>query len=366
MRLTAVILAAGYSSRMEGFKPLMELGGRSLLALCADLFRGAAAEPVVVSGHRGEEVEAEAARLGLATVRNPHFDRGMYSSVRAALSLLARIDGFFLMPVDIPLVRPSTVRALAAAFDGESVLFPSFDGQRGHPPLIPARLVADILAYDGAGGLKVLLEQQPNRDVPVWDRGILLDADTPEDFARLAQRFERLSIGEPEEALALARLAMPEKGVAHGLAVSLVAEALGRELNRHGYLLDLDLLRNAALLHDIAKGQLQHEARGAELLTELGLEGLSESVAAHRDAVPPASGLLTEKEVVCLADKLVRGRFRVSVRRRFTEKLEQYSEDSEACRAIRDRLAKALTLESLMQKAAGRSVAEILDDVELG
>jgi hypothetical protein len=40
-------------------------------------------------------------------------------------------------------------------------------------------------------------------------------------------------------------------------------------------------------------------------------------VASHRDVPPPASGVLTEKEVVCLADKLVRCDRRVGVEERF-------------------------------------------------
>ena len=362
MRFGAIILAAGYSSRVGGFKPLMELGGHSLIARCAQLFhRASVADIYVVSGYRRKEVEAEAARLGLASIHNPHYDRGMYSSVCAALPHLTQVDGFFMLPVDIPLVRPATIGALSAAFDGQAVIHPHFGDLRGHPPLIPAHLISGLLAYNGKGGLKSFLQQQHSREVAVWDRGILLDADTPEDFAVLARRLQRLSIGEPGEALTLARLAMPDKGVAHGLAVAGVATALGRELNRHDYLLDKDLLHNAALLHDVAKGRPQHESRGAEQLSELGLEKLAEIVAAHRDAPPPDSGRLTEKEIVCLADKLVRGTLRVSVRRRFAEKLELYAGDNEACRAIRGRRANAFALESLVEKAAGRSIEEILD-----
>ncbi|OGR16681.1 MAG: hypothetical protein A2X81_10665 [Desulfobacterales bacterium GWB2_56_26] len=362
MRFGAIILAAGYSSRVGGFKPLMEPGGHSLIARCAQLFRRAhVADMYVVSGHRREEVEAEAARLGIPSIHNPHYDLGMYSSVCAALPHLTQVDGFYILPVDIPLVRPATIGALSAAFDGQTVIHPRFGDLRGHPPLIPAHLIPGLLAYDGKGGLKSFLQQQHSRDVAVWDRGILLDADTPADFAVLTRRLQRLAIGEPAEALALARLVMPEKGVAHGVAVARVASALGRELNRHGYLLDMDLLHNAALLHDVAKGRPQHEVRGAELLADLGLEKLAEIVAAHRDAPPPDSGRLTEKEVVCLADKLVRGTLRMSVHRRFAEKLELYAEASEARRAIRGRLANALALESLVEKAAGQSIEEILD-----
>lgn len=340
MIFAAVILAAGYSSRIGGFKPLMELGGQSLISRCAGLFRRAGIDNIVlVTGHRRQEVEVEAAKLGLTCIHNPDYDRGMYSSVCTAAAHLTTVNSFFVLPVDIPLIRPATITSLSAAFDGRAVVYPRFEGLRGHPPLIPAHLIPAILAHDGRGGLKSLLENQEHLDVAVWDKGILMDCDTPEDFAVLTRRTARLTIGEPVEALSLARLTMPEKGVAHGLTVARIAGVLGQALNSHGYRLDLDLLHNAALLHDIGKGRPQHEAWGAELLAGLGLEKLAEIVAAHRDARPPVSGRLTEKEVVCLADKLVRGTLRVSVQGRFAEKLENYAQEPEECRAIRSRLS---------------------------
>lgn len=139
-----------------------------------------------------------------------------------------------------------------------------------------------------------------------------------------------------------------------------VALRLGEDLNRHGGRLDLDLIHNAAILHDVAKGWPGHEAAGGELLARQGLHGLSDIVASHRDVPPPASGVLTEKEVVCLADKLVRCDKRVAVEERFGEKLALYAADEEACAAIRGRRANALGLRDMVEAACGRGVEEIL------
>ena len=362
MNIGAIILAAGYSSRMGGFKPLMQLGGRSLLGHCVSLLYQTGIQPiVVVTGYRAQEVADEAGRHGLPCTHNPDYDLGMFSSVRAGVCRISHVDGFLMLPVDIPLIRPATVDRLRAAFTGQTILHPCFNGLRGHPPLIPTTLIPAILAHDGQGGLKALLERQKNLEVAVWDQGILLDADTPEDFARLTHRLSRLDIGEPEEVLALADLILPKRGLPHALAVGRVAQGLGREVNKHGYSLDEDLLHNAALLHDVAKGRLQHEAAGAELLRGLGLGRLAEIVAVHRDAPPPLSGGLTEKEVVCLADKLVSGSKRVSVQQRFQEKLALYAGDVEACLAIRRRLVNALALQAMVEGITGKDIEELLD-----
>lgn len=78
----------------------------------------------------------------------------MFSSVQAGVEALVKggFEGqFFVQPVDVPLVRPLTIRTLLDAAGQEeadqaadlavcgkaepmSVLVPTFDGQEGHPP----------------------------------------------------------------------------------------------------------------------------------------------------------------------------------------------------------------------------------------
>ena len=60
----------------------------------------------------------------------------MYTSIRTAVQFLPKVDGFFLLPVDIPLIRPATLAALSAAFDGQTAVLPRFAEKTGHPELI--------------------------------------------------------------------------------------------------------------------------------------------------------------------------------------------------------------------------------------
>ena len=116
-RLAAIVLAAGRSSRMHELKPLLEAGGRTLLERAVGAFTAVGIDDVVVvTGHRGDEVAPVAARAGAGTVPNPRFDDGMYSSVQAGVAALAAgVTRFFLLPADVPLVRPETVGRLARA-----------------------------------------------------------------------------------------------------------------------------------------------------------------------------------------------------------------------------------------------------------
>jgi CTP:molybdopterin cytidylyltransferase MocA len=369
MKFAAVILAAGLSSRMDGFKPLLHIGGKSLLAHCHDLFSAVGVdEQVVVVGHHLPETVAEASLLGLTWCQNRDYRSGMFSSVKSGVSALAAgIDAFFLLPVDIPLIRPATLRAILAAYpdNTDAVIFPTFAGRRGHPPLIPSSLIPAILAYDGTGGLEGLLCRYRGIDLAVWDEGILLDADTPADLEGLRQRFRRRAIPSPEESLALAGLMIDAAGIAHGRLVAEVALVLAQALQRQGRRFDTDLLFAAALLHDIAKGYPRHEIKGAEILESLGLRELAAITAVHSDLGCPASGLITEQEIVCLADKVVSGSRRLRLQQRYDEKRALFAGNDEALRAIERRRNNALALADLFERRAGRRLDAILAEAGL-
>lgn len=216
-RFAAIILAAGLSSRLAdptlphgGFKPLLPLDGETLLGRAAALFRAAGVDEIhVVTGHREAEVLAEAERLALSCVHNPDFARGMFSSARAGLAALPHgLDATFVLPVDIPLVRPATLQRLQAAFSGQPALVPEFLGEPGHPPLIAAWAAPFILEWSGEEGLRGALAALcafagcpggPLR-VPVPDADVLFDLDRPKDYREALRRVARRGMPTAETA----------------------------------------------------------------------------------------------------------------------------------------------------------------------
>lgn len=189
--IAAIILAAGYSSRMGAFKPLLPFGETTVLERSIALFRAAGIADIrVVIGHRADELLPLLARLQVRPLFNGYYAQGMFSSVlAAAASLEAENEAFFLLPVDFPLLRPESVDSLLRAWRSGAggILYPTCYGRRGHPPLLATFYREAILAWPGHGGLRALLKQYQEDAVNIetGDEGILLDMDTPEDYARL-------------------------------------------------------------------------------------------------------------------------------------------------------------------------------------
>jgi molybdenum cofactor cytidylyltransferase len=190
--IDALILAAGLSSRMDGFKPLLQIGPKSILEHALDLFcLSAIREIVTVVGHRSAELVPTLRDRRARYVLNENYRAGMFSSIQVGVEALATgCAGFFLLPVDIPLVRQETLRQLIEASAGDparAIIYPQFQGRCGHPPLISTELVKPILADAGNGGLRTLLRTYRAKAlvVPVDDPFILKDVDTTDDLQTL-------------------------------------------------------------------------------------------------------------------------------------------------------------------------------------
>ncbi len=204
-RLSALVLAAGLSRRMGCFKPLMPLGPMTVIERVLRLYCSAGIDDVcVVVGHRAEEIRNAVSAWHVRTVLNPNYESGMYSSLVAGLAALPETcAGFFVHPVDLPLVRTSTVAALMDAFSQHSdrICHPTFGGRRGHPPLVPGALAPAIRDWRGEGGLRAFWDTRPTElcDVPVADESILLDLDTKADCQRLMDRLTAPDLPTPAE-----------------------------------------------------------------------------------------------------------------------------------------------------------------------
>lgn len=378
--LAAIVLAAGRSSRMRELKPLLEVGASTLLERAVGAFTAVGIdEVVVVTGHRGDEVAPVAARVGAVPVPNLRFDDGMYSSVQAGVAALAAgVTRFFLLPADVPLVRPETVGRLARAAGspagpaagqstaggvaGPAVVFPAFRESTGHPPLISAALRDEILGGRPAGGLRELLMRHSASSLllEVDDPGVLLDADTQDDLARLRER----AAGEdlPDEARCLELLrehGTPEEVVSHSRAVAAVAAALAAALNERGRHLCEPLVAAGALLHDVARDQPRHAEAGAEVLGRLGYPRVAAVVRRHM-GLDDADDDVGEAQVVYLADKLVQGDQLVGLDARFAARLGRFARYPAALAGATARRDEAEKLLRQVESVLERPVADVL------
>lgn len=199
-RINGLILAAGLSSRMGDFKPLMPLHGKTLIENAIDsLLLAGVNQVVVVLGHRGNDLEAilRSRYIGdtvLTIYNHDYATTDMLTSIKVGLSVLPPCDAFFLLPGDMPVVAKETFLAVYRAMPekGGAITFPTLEGYRKHPPLIDRVFIPEIRNYQGEGGLRTFwkLHEDKIETVAVDDIGCWTDLDTFEQYFSCINRYK--------------------------------------------------------------------------------------------------------------------------------------------------------------------------------
>lgn len=317
MKVGAVIVAAGMSSRMGAFKPMLNIGSLSVVQHVITTFRQAGVEQiVVVTGHNAAQLETHLADSGVLFLHNEHYQTTqMFDSAKIGLSYLKETcDRVLFTPVDIPLFSPETVQKLVAS--GTELASPLCNGKQGHPLMLSSRLIDLILKDSGEGGLKgaVARLNVPMTHVKVDDSGVLHDADTPEEFQVLLAQYRKASCPSDLEIEQMLNEAnTPEHIRAHCKTVAEKALHLASQIDQA---VDSALLHAACLLHDLARASHKdHAAAAADFLMQKGYSMLAEIVGQHHDLKECAS---VEAQLLYLADKLIQETHEVTLQERFS------------------------------------------------
>jgi molybdenum cofactor cytidylyltransferase len=186
-----VVLAAGAGSRYLGMRHKLseKLGSDSVLV---STLRNAIASGMSVVLVISEALVAEAKGLVapadmVVVGARSRTGWGMGDSIAAGVSIHASAGGWLVLPADMPLVRPGSLRAVAAALDQQPIAFAQHRGRRGHPVGFGAELFSELVMLKGDEGARRLLARYPTAAVELDDPGVLFDIDTVDDLA-VAQR----------------------------------------------------------------------------------------------------------------------------------------------------------------------------------
>jgi molybdenum cofactor cytidylyltransferase len=117
---------------------------------------------------------------------------GMGDSISAGVRATAGAPGWLVLPADLPLVRPESLRAVAAALQRAPIVLPLHHGARGHPVGFGAEHGPALMALAGAEGAAAIVRAGQPLKLELEDEGIVTDIDTLDDLARaerlIAQR----------------------------------------------------------------------------------------------------------------------------------------------------------------------------------
>jgi len=190
--ISALVVAAGLSSRMGRPKQLLPYAGHTVIEhVVSVLVASPVHEVLVVTGHKRAAVEAVLAKWPVRTVFNPGYAiQDMLSSLQVGLQATSTWSRAALLALgDMPGIEGRTVAQLIQAYQtggDKSLYVPSYQMHAGHPILVPSRYWSAILQLPPGDSLRSVVQSKDAHIqwVTVGTPSILRDLDTPADYAQ--------------------------------------------------------------------------------------------------------------------------------------------------------------------------------------
>lgn len=182
---TAILLAAGASSRTTHPKQLYLVGNRPLVRHQADslLASGADRVIVVVGFHADRVKERLMGDLRIVVVRSPRPEEGMFSSLLAGIDAVSSRGRILIHPVDVPLPESEVLSVLWES--PSAIAVPVYQGKKGHPVCMDSDL-AITMPHSDCDRLDRWLEHYRTmiEFIEVEEACIVLNANTDAELIR--------------------------------------------------------------------------------------------------------------------------------------------------------------------------------------
>jgi molybdenum cofactor cytidylyltransferase len=195
--VSAVVLAAGASTRMGEQKLLLPLGGEPIVRRTVrHICDTGVDEVLVIVGHAHQRVLEALEGLPIRHAINEKYKEGMGSSFRTAIEHLGASDAALFALADQPFVTANEYRMVLDAFRQHAPAIVSVRyGDVTAPPHMFSKALFPELAQLQHGARPVLERHSDRRIVLQFPAELLQDVDTPEDYEAARTRLSTVSPG---------------------------------------------------------------------------------------------------------------------------------------------------------------------------
>lgn len=198
MIISGVILAAGFSSRMEGKNKLtLELEGKKIIEHVIIAAQESNLDEILIV-YKDEDIKHIAMQYNLRAIYNENSAEGMSTSLKVGVSSLSKNSNACLFLLgDMPFVKSKTINTLVkeainqSELDAEkSIIVPFYNGKRGNPVIFGKKYYKEILENTGDLGAREIMKNnlQAVVKVDISDDYENIDIDTPEKYKSIFKK----------------------------------------------------------------------------------------------------------------------------------------------------------------------------------
>ena len=191
--ISAIVLAAGESTRMGFPKLLLPIKGRSLLQHVIDnALQSKVGEVIVVLGAEATKLRREIKQSQVQIIENASYKEGLSTSLKAGLQAVnPQAQAVLILLGDQPLISHDIIDALIDKYEesGSIMVAPVYKGKRGNPVLFDSSLIPELSRVTGDKGGREIIEKHPAQLATVDFESTITgtDIDSWEDYKEVCR-----------------------------------------------------------------------------------------------------------------------------------------------------------------------------------
>jgi molybdenum cofactor cytidylyltransferase len=192
--ITAIVLAAGTSSRLGRPKQLLQLGNRTVVEHVVDRVSASPVDRVVVVlGHAAEEIRRVLAGRDVETVVNESYREGQGTSLVTGVRAAIDSDAIVIVLVDQPTVTTAAIDRVIGAWrdSGAPIVMATYGVHHSHPVLFDKRVFTELLELTGDEGARSVIRRYGDqvREADSGEPDLPPDIDTEDAYREMATRW---------------------------------------------------------------------------------------------------------------------------------------------------------------------------------
>ena len=192
MNVSAIIMAAGLSKRMNQEKLKMKINNKFIFEYildtiknCYDCFN----EVIVVA--KDDTILIRAEEFAFKTVKNDISYLGQSTSIILGIQNSNATQGYMFFVADQPFIKEETIRELIRTFEKNpsNIIIASYNGINGNPAIFPEIFSEQLLNLEGDIGGKLIIKNNEDKviKVHIQSDNEFIDIDTFEDYERIVK-----------------------------------------------------------------------------------------------------------------------------------------------------------------------------------
>ncbi len=187
MRVDAVVLAAGLSSRMKQNKLMLPFMGTTIIRhTVLTILESNVEKVIIITGNNEDLIRTELEDLNVIFVYNEHYKTGQSTSVCLGVETSDDSDGIMFFMGDQPMIKSHFIDDMIETFKemDETILVPYCKDKRGNPVLFNKKWYKELLKVTGDYGGRFIIENNLNdvRRYCLEDELFFTDVDTIEKY----------------------------------------------------------------------------------------------------------------------------------------------------------------------------------------